>query len=261
MERTQEQIVELLEVLLQERVQQHTAKQIVHVPVPQIQEQSAVTVNSQFPITAVEASQVVDSYSFSEDFAALAEVTTLNTSSTSTSSCAPVRDVAHATPAPEIDVPMHNNVGQELIPATLNPVGISTVQKLMFDEISRKLDTMTDALSLLDGLTDLALRMETILTEVENASVMALLTNSSLLPDPKRRKIFLLPRILEERRTSCKMWTVYEMASWAGAWHPPTLSWVPPDTSPACQATGRASCAYVCRALSVVLFLLIAQHQ
>ena len=36
---------------------------------------------------------------------------------------APVRDVAQATPAPEIDVLMHNNVGQELIPTTLNPVG------------------------------------------------------------------------------------------------------------------------------------------
>ena len=43
--------------------------------VPQNQEQSAVTdlVNTQFPITAVEA----------EEFAALAEATTLNTSSTS----------------------------------------------------------------------------------------------------------------------------------------------------------------------------------
>ena len=111
---------------------------------------------------------------------------------------APVRDVAHATPAPEIDVPMHNNVGQELIPTTLNPVGISTVQKPMTDEISRKLDTTIDALSPLNGLTDLALRMETIVAEVENASVMALRTNTSLLPDPKRRKIFPMPRISEQ---------------------------------------------------------------
>ena len=112
-------------------MQLRTAIQIVHVPVPQIQEQSAVTVNSQLPITAVEASQLADSYSLSEEFAAPADVTTLNTSSTSTSSSAPVRDVAHATPAPEIDVPMHNNVGQEL----------------MIDEISQRLDTMIDALS------------------------------------------------------------------------------------------------------------------
>ena len=101
-----------------------------------------------------------------------------------------MRDVAHATPAPEIDVPVHNNVGQELIP--------TTVQKPMIDEISRKLDTMIDALSPLNGLTDLALRMETIVAEVENASVMALRTNTSLLPDPKRRKIFPKPRIPEE---------------------------------------------------------------
>ena len=128
---TPEQNFEPIEVLPQERVQQHTAIQIVHVPVPQNQEQSAVfgLVNSQFPVTSVEASQ-----------------TTLNTSSTSTSSSAPVYkriwqvcDVAHATPAPEIDVPMHN-------------------KKPMIDEISSKLDTMIDVLSPLNGLADLALR-------------------------------------------------------------------------------------------------------
>ena len=57
----------------------------------------------------------------------------------------------------------------------------------MIDEIFRRLDTMIDALSPLNGLTDLALRMETVVTEVENASVMALRTLTSLLPDPKRR--------------------------------------------------------------------------
>ena len=77
-------------MLPQERVLQHAALQIVHVPVPQTQEQSAVTVNSQFPITAVEASQVVDSYSLSEEFAAPDEVTTFSTSSTSTSSQKPL---------------------------------------------------------------------------------------------------------------------------------------------------------------------------
>ena len=82
-ERIQEKIVEPIEVLPQERAQQHTATQIVHVPVPQIQEQSAVTglVNLQIPITAVEASQVVGSFPLSEEFAAPAEVTTLNKSS------------------------------------------------------------------------------------------------------------------------------------------------------------------------------------
>ena len=49
-ERIQEQIVVPIEVLPHEHAQQHTAIHIVHVPVPQIQEQNAVTgsVNSQF---------------------------------------------------------------------------------------------------------------------------------------------------------------------------------------------------------------------
>ena len=42
-ERMQQQIVEPVEVLPQERVQQHTAVQIMHVPVPQFQWQRAVT--------------------------------------------------------------------------------------------------------------------------------------------------------------------------------------------------------------------------
>ena len=37
---------------------------------------------------------------------------------------APARNVAHATPAPEVDVAMHNQVGQEQFPTTLNPVEI-----------------------------------------------------------------------------------------------------------------------------------------
>ena len=39
----QEQIVETIEVIPQELVKQRTARQIVHLPVPQIQVQSAVT--------------------------------------------------------------------------------------------------------------------------------------------------------------------------------------------------------------------------
>jgi len=85
---TQEQLVVIIEVRAQERVEQHTAKQIVHVPISQIQEQSAVTgfVNPQFLNIAVETLQVVGSFPLSEEFAAPTEVTTLNTSSTSTSS-------------------------------------------------------------------------------------------------------------------------------------------------------------------------------
>ena len=56
-ERTQEQIVEPIEVLPHERVQQFTAEHIVHMPDPQIQEQSAVT----------DAVEVVDSFSVAEE--------------------------------------------------------------------------------------------------------------------------------------------------------------------------------------------------
>ena len=72
MERILEQIVEPIEVLPHERVIQRTSKQIVHVPVPQIQEQSIVTglMNPQFSTSAVEAPQVVDSFPLLEDVAA-----------------------------------------------------------------------------------------------------------------------------------------------------------------------------------------------
>ena len=65
-------IVETIEVLPQERVELHTATQIVHVPVSQIQEQSAVTslINPQISFTTVEAPQVVGSFPLSEGFAA-----------------------------------------------------------------------------------------------------------------------------------------------------------------------------------------------
>ena len=103
-----EQIVETTGVPPQERVELHTAKQIVHVPVPQIQEQSAVTglVNSQIPITAVEASQVSDSFSLSKEFATPTEVTTLNTSSTSTSSSAPVYNRVRQKPFDAEEIPL-----------------------------------------------------------------------------------------------------------------------------------------------------------
>ena len=55
-----------------EVIPQRTDKQIVHLPVPQIQEQSAVTdfVSPQISMTAVEAPHVVGSCPLSEDFAA-----------------------------------------------------------------------------------------------------------------------------------------------------------------------------------------------
>ena len=75
MERIQEPNVEPFEVLLHERVQQFTTEQIEHMPVSQTQEQSAVT----------DAVEVVDSLSVSEEVATFTDMTTHNTSSTSTS--------------------------------------------------------------------------------------------------------------------------------------------------------------------------------
>ena len=68
----QEQISGTIDVIPQESATQRTTKQIVHVPVHQIQEQSTVTslVNPQFSTSAVEAPQVADSFPLSDDFAA-----------------------------------------------------------------------------------------------------------------------------------------------------------------------------------------------
>ena len=54
-------------MLPHERVTQRTSTQNVYVPVPQVQEQSAIT---QFSTSAVEAPQVVDSFPLLDDFAA-----------------------------------------------------------------------------------------------------------------------------------------------------------------------------------------------
>ena len=92
----QEQISETIDVIPQESVIQRTTKQIVHVPVPQIQEQSTVTglVNPHFSTSAVEVPQVAVSFPLSDDFAA----------------------------------PMYNQVHQEQIVATVQPHAI--VQKI-----------------------------------------------------------------------------------------------------------------------------------
>ena len=101
------------------------------------QEHNAVTslVNPQILITADEASQVVGSFPLSEDFAAHTEVTTLNTSSTSTSSFAPV----------------YNRVRQKLFDAeetTQNPVEIfsSRCTSTVSDEIAKMLDNLKKTL-------------------------------------------------------------------------------------------------------------------
>ena len=91
-QRTQERILDHIEVLPLERVQQHTAKQIVHVPVSHIQEQSAVhdSVNPQISTTSFGALQVQVAERIQEQIVGTIDVIpqgtqkTLNTSSTST---------------------------------------------------------------------------------------------------------------------------------------------------------------------------------
>ena len=85
-------------MLPHERVQQHTALQIVHMPVPQIQKLSAVPdlVNPQISTTSLEASQVQVAERIQEQIVETIDVIpqssqmTLDTISTSTSSSAPV---------------------------------------------------------------------------------------------------------------------------------------------------------------------------
>ena len=104
--------------------------------------------------------------------------------------------------------PVHGQARRELFVAeetTQNSVEIPTVHEAMTDETLRKLETMIDALSPFNGLTDLAVRMESITAKVENVALMAQWKNVCPLPDPseavpwKRRKIFPWPQILEEK--------------------------------------------------------------
>ena len=124
--------------------------------------------NSQFPITAVEASQVGDSFSLSEEFA---EVTTINTSSTSTSSSAPV----------------YNQIRQKPFDAeetTQSPVEIfissstSTSSDRRLDEFANLLD------SCIEQLTPLAAQMESVEKATERASMLAKRMMETPLPDP-----------------------------------------------------------------------------
>ena len=161
----QEQVAETIDVIPQEDVKQHPTN--CALPVSQIQEQSAVTgsVNSQFPITAVEASQVVGSFSLSEEFAAPAEVTTLNTSSTSTSSAAPVynrvRDAAETTQN-TVEIPSSSSTSTSI------------------DRLDEQLTNMLDMLSSYkDVFSLLAAEMENIEKETDR---VAMLTKRMLEP-------------------------------------------------------------------------------
>ena len=174
---------------------------------------------------------------------------------------APVRGVAHATPALEVDVPMHNNVGQGLIPTTLNPVEIAIPSSMLTisDDTAKMFDNLKNIEKQTETVAILTKRMmETPLREPPMVEPPVVESDPASAKRRRRTRYTPLPGIMESvpgskrvaaNATRLILWTVYEMAIWAGAWHPPTLSWVPPVTSPAWQATGRTSCAYVCTAL------------
>ena len=140
-----EDSVKVVQIIPQERLQQRTVEQMSNALVPQTQEQIVENVqmiprqlfpehfNEQFVDFHVSpiANETAEVESSSHKAAHAAP--------TPVDECvAPARDVAHATPAPEVDVPMHNQVGQEQIQTTLNPVEIPT---------SRSTSTSSDELA------------------------------------------------------------------------------------------------------------------
>ena len=182
MERIQEQMVEPIEVLPHKLVQQHTAKQIMHVPVPQIREQSAVTglATSQFLVTTVE---VVDSFSVSEEFAAFAEMTTLNTSSTSTRSSAPVCNREETTQSP-VEI------------SSSSSTSISSDRRL--DEFASTLD------SCIKLLTPVTAEIDSIEKASERASMLTKRMMETPLPEPPMVEPPLVePPMVESDLASC----------------------------------------------------------
>ena len=160
-ERIQERIVEPIEVLPHERVQQFTAEQIMHMPVPQTQEQSAITDLVNPPISLA-ADEVVESLSVSEEVAALADMTTLNTSSTSTSSSAPVCN-CEETIQNTIDIPSSSS---------------TSTSGNRLDELAGVLD------SCLEQLTPLAVMGERIEKELERIEMLTKLMMETPSPAP-----------------------------------------------------------------------------
>ena len=166
----QERILDPIEVLPHEHVQQQSALQIVHMPVPQIQKSSAVPdlVNPQSSTTSLEASQVQVAERIQEQIVEAIDVTpqasqmALNTSSTSTSSSAPV----------------------------CNQIPCSSNDRL--GALANLLD------SCIEQLTPFASQIESIEKATERASMLAKRMMETPLPEPPRRE----PPLVEPDRTS-----------------------------------------------------------
>ena len=161
MERIQEQMVEPIEVLPHELVQQHTAKEIMHVPVPQIQEQSAVT--------GLATSQFL--------------VTTLNTSSTSTRSSAPVCNREETTQSP-VEI------------TSSSSTSISSDRRL--DEFGSTLDSCIKLLTPVTG------EIDSIEKASERASMLTKRMMETPLPEPPMVEPPLVePPMVESDLASC----------------------------------------------------------
>ena len=176
-----------------------TAEQIVHLPVPQTQEQSAVT----------DAVEVVDSFSVSEEVATLADMKTHNTSSTPTS-----RDRLDELAG------MLDSCFEQL--TLLAAMGEETERIEMLTK--RMMETPSPAPPLVDPpLVESADR-----TSAKRRRRTRYTSLSGIMGTRQCTRLQVRRRLYDtldfERVT---VWTVYEMTLWAGAWHPPTLSWVP----------------------------------
>ena len=115
-----------------ERVRVRTAEQIVHAPIPLTQEQIAEQIENN-----------------------------------------PIPQIAAVGPVGVSTAPVHSQARRDLFGAeetTQNIVEIPTVHEPVTDETFRKLETIIDALSPLNSLTDLTVRMENIVAQVQTSN-------------------------------------------------------------------------------------------
>ena len=147
--------------------------------------------NSQFPITVVEASQVVDSYSLSEEFAAPDEETTFNTSSTSNSS-----GVKHDNTV-LVDPRCSSSLDEFAVPQLVaEETTQNTVDTPSSSSTSTKCDDLANMLdSCIELLSSSASQMESIEKATERAYMLTKRMMETPLPEPP---------MVEPDRTSAK---------------------------------------------------------
>ena len=162
-----------------------------------------------------------------------------------TSASAPgIEHVALATPAPVIEYAAHNQGRRELF------IAEETTQNIV-----GRIDEFTTRLGLvIEQLSPLAARMENIEKETENIGLLPNGTMESQVRVPWTRRGIRTASDPGGSDVRCGVDIARDGYVGTEAWHSPTLSWVPPDTSPALQAAGCASCADA-HTLAVILRL------